>query len=51
MNLTKKEKEYLMMMIKVDISMLGFLRGFAGLTEADKRKKKSCEQLIKKLSK
>lgn len=49
MKLTKEERDYLIMMIKVDRSMIGFIRGFAKPTKEDKGRKKFLNKLIKKI--
>lgn len=51
MNLTPKERQYIIDLIIVDVNIVRFIRGFAPMTEADKKKKKFCNQLIQKLGK
>jgi hypothetical protein len=49
MKLNKRETAYLVSLIKVDVGMIGFLNGFAGLSKHDREKKYFCENIINKL--
>lgn len=47
--LTKKEKELLIILVKAEKSTARFLSGFAQSTEIEKKKEAFCDNLIEKL--
>jgi hypothetical protein len=50
MKLSKKEIEYLVTLIKVDMGIISFLNGFKKPIYEDIKKKNFCDTLIRKLN-